>query len=55
MINWNKTEPPYLDEVTANLKQLPYAEKLKYSCDEDEDTCYVYPSMNLIPLHHIAN
>lgn len=55
LLKWNKTEPAYLDEVTVNINQLPYAEKLKYSSDEDDDICYVYPYMNLIPLHLILN
>src|SRR5947208_2118335 len=55
MINWNITDPAYLDEVTVNIKQLPYAENRKYMSDEDDDICYVYPYMNLIPLHPIVD
>ena len=55
MVNWNRTEAPFLDEVTVNIEQLPYSQKLNYTSDEDENICYVYPAMNLIPLHLIIN
>ena len=53
---WNrdKTQKAYLDEVSVKLNQLPYAEDLKYTSDEDDDICYVYPYVNLIPLHPIV-
>ena len=53
MINWNTTEPAYLDEVSIDITQLPYADKLNYS--HDNNLCYVYPTLNLIPLHPIIN
>ena len=53
ILNWNQKEPAFLDEVTVNINQLPYANKLKYLPDEDDDICYVYPYLNLIPLHLI--
>lgn len=51
ILNWNQRESAFLDEVTVNINQLPYANKLKYLPDEDDDICYVYPYLNLIPLN----
>lgn len=50
ILKWTKDDPIFLDEVTVNIKNLPYADKLNYSCDEDDDICYVYPSIYLLPL-----
>jgi hypothetical protein len=52
---WTKNEPIFFDEVTVNLKQVPFADQLKYSSDEDEDTCYVYPYVNFISLYPIID
>ena len=53
MLNWNQEEPVYLDEVTVNISQLPYSKKMEYFSDEN-NICYVYPYLNLIPLHLVG-
>ncbi len=55
IMDWNLKNPSYLDEVSVNINQIPYASQRKYVSDDDDDICYVYPYMNLIPLHSIDN
>ena len=50
ILEWNYKESAFLDEVTINHKQLPYDKKLRLKNDE---LCYVYPSIYLIPLFPI--
>lgn len=50
ILKWTLEDPIFLDEAAVNIKYLPYADKLNYSCDEDDDICYVYPSVYLLPL-----
>lgn len=52
IMQWNLSDPPYLDEVSVDHSQLPYAHKLNY-LNDDNGICYVYPTMHLIPLNSV--
>jgi hypothetical protein len=42
---WNTTNTPYLDEVSVKPPQLPF---MSTQCDNQ--LCYVYPYLHLVPL-----
>jgi len=44
----NNESPIFFDEVSIQPTEIPFAKKLNY--DFEEDICYVYPYMGLIPL-----
>lgn len=52
IIELNNDKCIYFDEISVTIDHLPFAHELGYVYD-DNDPCYVYPYMGLIPLYPI--